>query len=271
MDARLPMDLATIVGIVLCTLLILASIIMGGSPIIFVNIPSVLIVVGGTIGATLIRNPLAEVIGTAKIAAKAFTIKLAEPLQLITRIVEFSRKARKEGMLALENVDCGYDFLKKGISLAVDGLEQDEIKAILTNDLQGMVNRHKRGREILEGMGQAAPAFGMIGTLIGLVQMLASMDDPSSIGPSMAVALLTTLYGALIANVICIPLADKLKVRSREEVLAMSICLEGILCLAQGDNPNAIDQKLKAFLSPKAREEKPQGKQPAAEPEEQAA
>jgi chemotaxis protein MotA len=163
------MDLATIVGIVLCIVLIFASILLGGSPIIFVNIPSILIVVGGTIGATLIRNPLAEVIGTVKVVAKAFTIKVKDPAELIVKIVEFSRKARKEGMLALENVDCGYDYLQKGITLAVDGLEQEEIKAILTNDLQGMVNRHKRGKEILDGMGQAAPAFGMIGTLIGLV------------------------------------------------------------------------------------------------------
>jgi chemotaxis protein MotA len=174
-------------------------------------------------------------------------------------------------MLALENVDCGYDYLQKGITLAVDGLEQEEIKAILTNDLQGMMMRHKRGKEILQGMGQAAPAFGMIGTLIGLVQMLADMDDPSSIGPAMAVALLTTLYGALIANVVCIPLADKLTVRSREEVLAMNICFEGVVCLAQGDNPNAIDQKLKAFLAPKAREGKPAAERPAPEPEGQAA
>lgn len=265
------MDLATVIGIVLCIVLILGSILMGGSPIIFVNVPSMLIVVGGTIGATLIRNPLAEVTGTAKIVAKAFTVKLIEPVPLIARIVEFSRKARKEGMLALESVDCGYDFLQKAISLAVDGLEQEEIKSILSNDLQGTVSRHKRGREILEGMGASAPAFGMIGTLIGLVQMLASMDDPSTIGPSMAIALLTTLYGALIANVICLPLADKLKVRSREEIMSMSICLEGILCLSQGDNPNAIDQKLKAFLSPTAREQKAEEKPLAAEPEEQAA
>jgi len=265
------MDLATIAGIVLCIILILASIVMGGSPIIFVNIPSVLIVVGGTIGATLMRNPLADVVGMVKVVAKAFTIKLTDPHELIVRIVEFSRKARKEGMLSLENGDCGYDYLQKGITPAVDGLEQEEIKAILTNDLQGMVNRHKRGKEILDGMGQAAPAFGMIGALIGLVQMLSNMEDPSAIGPAMAVALLTTLYGALISNVICIPLADKLKMRSREEVMAMSICFEEVVCLSQGDNPNAIDQKLKAFLSPKAREGKPAEKQPAAEPEGQAA
>lgn len=265
------MDPATIVGIAICAVLILASIWIGGSWVIFIDLPALLIVVGGTIGVTLIRNPLAEVIGMVQVVAKAFTIKPTDPHELILRMVEFSHKARKEGMLALENVRCGYDYLQKGITLAVDGLDQEEIKAILTNDLQGMVNRHKRGREILEGMGQAAPAFGMIGTLIGLVQMLSDMADPSSIGPGMAIALLTTLYGALIANVICLPLADKLKIRSREEVMAMSICFEGVLCLVQGDNPNAIDQKLKAFLSPKAREGKPAEKQPSPEPEGQAA
>jgi len=265
------MDPATVVGIAICAVLILASIWIGGSWVIFIDLPALLIVVGGTIGVTLIRNPLAEVIGMVQVVAKAFTIKPTDPHELILRMVEFSRKARNEGMLALENVRCGYDYLQKGITLAVDGLDQEEIKAILTNDLQGMVNRHKRGREILEGMGQAAPAFGMIGTLIGLVQMLSDMADPSSIGPGMAIALLTTLYGALIANVICLPLADKLKIRSREEVMAMSICFEGVLCLVQGDNPNAIDQKLKAFLSPKAREGKPAEKQPSPEPEGQAA
>ncbi len=248
------MDLATVIGVVVCTILIVASIVLGGSPMLFVNIPSVLIVVGGTLGASMIRNSLAEVLGTAQVVGKGFRHRLLSPVEIIERIVELSRKSRKEGMLALENEDCGYDFLQKGVVLAVDGLEQQEIAKILTNDLQGMINRHKRGQEILEGMGQAAPAFGMIGTLIGLVQMLASLEDPSSIGPAMAVALLTTLYGALISNVICLPLADKLKAQSREEVLLMSVCIEGVLSLAEGHNPNAIDQKLRAFISPKLRE-----------------
>lgn len=263
------MDLATIIGIVICSVLITATIMLGGSLLMFVNVPSILVVIGGTIGASLVRNPLAELVGAAKVVGKAFKVVLKPPVELIEKIVELSRKSRKEGMLALETVDCEYEFLQKGVGLAVDGLEHDEIRKILTNDMSGMMSRHKRGQEILEGMGQAAPAFGMIGTLIGLVQMLANMEDPSSIGPAMAVALLTTLYGALVANVLCLPLADKLKVRSKEEVMAMSICLEGVLSLAQGDNPNAIDQKLRAFISPHLREAKAAEK--PAEAQEQAA
>ena len=196
------MDLATIIGIVLYIILVLAAIVMGGSPIMFVNVPSALVVVGGTIGTTLMRNPLATVLGTFAVVMKAFTIKVPEPIPLITQIVQLCKQARKNGMLALENVEIDYAFLGKGVGLGVDGVEPDQIRSILETDIRSTVGRHKRGQEVLQGMGAAAPAFGMIGTLIGLVQMLASMEDPSSIGPAMAVALLTTLYGAMLANVI---------------------------------------------------------------------
>ena len=249
------MDLATIIGIVLSIILVLAAIVMGGSPIMFVNVPSALVVVGGTIGTTLMRNPLATVLGTFGVVMKAFTIKVPEPIPLITQIVQLCKQARKNGMLALENVEIDYAFLGKGVGLGVDGVEPDQIRSILETDIRSTVGRHKRGQEVLQGMGAAAPAFGMIGTLIGLVQMLASMEDPSSIGPAMAVALLTTLYGAMLANVICLPLADKLKVRSQEEALSMMVCLEGVLGMVNGENPNQISQKLKSFLAPKLREE----------------
>ena len=186
------MDLATIIGIVLSIILVLAAIVMGGSPIMFVNVPSALVVVGGTIGTTLMRNPLATVLGTFGVVMKAFTIKVPEPIPLITQIVQLCKQARKNGMLALENVEIDYAFLGKGVGLGVDGVEPDQIRSILETDIRSTVGRHKRGQEVLQGMGAAAPAFGMIGTLIGLVQMLASMEDPSSIGPAMAVALLTT-------------------------------------------------------------------------------
>ena len=247
------MDIATIIGVLLSTALVVASIVMGGSPIMFVNVPSALVVIGGTIGATLIRNPLAEVIGTIGVVGKAFTTRIPASGTLINEIIELAREARKNGMLALENTEVEYGFLKKAISLGVDGVELDRIRSILETEISFTAARHRQGQQILEGMGAAAPAFGMIGTLIGLVQMLASLEDPSSIGPAMAVALLTTLYGALLANVICLPLADKLKVRSKEEVLTMSICLEGVIGMVQGDNPNSIDQRLKAFIAPKLR------------------
>ncbi|MCB9385141.1 MAG: MotA/TolQ/ExbB proton channel family protein [Bryobacterales bacterium] len=250
------MDLATVVGIVLCSILILSAIVLGGSPLMFIDIPSVLIVVGGTIGATLVRNPLAAVLGVAKVVMKAFTVKLPDPAGLISEIVGLSRKARKEGMLALENVPIDYPFLKKAISLCVDGIEVAQIRAILEADINAMASRHRRGASILEGIAEIAPAFGMIGTLIGLVQMLANMSDPSSIGPAMAVALLTTLYGALIANVACIPLAGKLKLRSEEELVSMIVCLEGCIGLSQGDNPGAIEQQLMSYLGPRSDDKK---------------
>lgn len=250
------MDLATVIGILLSIALVLAAIIMGGSPIMFVNVPSMMVVVGGTLGVTLMRNPLATVLGTFDVITKAFTTKVLMPEDLIAEVITLSRQARKNGMLSLENTEIEYAFMKKGVGLGVDGIELDQIRMILETDIRGMTSRHKRGQEVLEGMGAAAPAFGMIGTLIGLVQMLASMEDPSTIGPAMAVALLTTLYGALIANVFCLPLADKLKVRSQEEVLNMAICLEGVISMVSGDNPSQIDRKLKSFLRPKRSEEK---------------
>ena len=218
----------------------------------FVNLPSALVVIGGTIGATLVRNPLATVIGTVGVVSKAFMTKVPLPDQLIPQVVGIAKTARKD-LLALEKMVIDYGFLAKGVGLCVDGVKSDQIRAVLETDMRATANRHKRGQEILEGMGQAAPAFGMIGTLIGLVQMLATMEDPSTIGPAMAIALLTTLYGALISNIVCLPLADKLKVRSGEEVLSMMVCLEGVIGIAQGSNPSAIDQQLKGFLAPKLR------------------
>lgn len=251
------MDLATIIGLAISTALVLLAIVMGGSAMMFVNPPSMLIVVGGTFGATLIKNPLADVLATIKVVGKAFSAKTPPTPELIDEIVTLSRKARKEGMLALENTPVSYDFLSKAIAMCVDGIEVPQMREILENDVRATAGRHKRGSQILMGIGEAAPAFGMIGTLIGLVQMLASLEDPSSIGPAMAVALLTTLYGALLANVVALPLADKLKVRSSEELMAMSVCIEGAIGLSQGDNPGAIDQKLKAFLAPSLREAEP--------------
>ena len=248
------MDLATLVGIVLSIVLVAAAILMGGSPIMFVDPPSALIVIGGTIGVTLMRNPLSAVLGTLGVVGKAFTTRVPASDLLIPRIQELSKKARKDSLLSLENVEIEFDFLKKGIMLCVDGIEPSVVRGILETDVRNTSSRHKRGQQILEGMGGAAPAFGMIGTLIGLVQMLANMSDPASIGPAMALALLTTLYGALIANVFCLPLADKLKVRSQEEMLAMMLCIEGVMGIVQGEHPAAIGHQLKAFLAPKHRE-----------------
>jgi chemotaxis protein MotA len=259
------MDLATIIGILVASALVVGAIMMGGSPIMFLDASSAMIVIGGTLGATLIRNPLATVLGTFRVVGKAFTTKIPPPDDLIRQVVDLSQRARKEGILGLENTEIEYGFLAKAISLCVDGRKEEEIRQIVENEMRSTAQRHKRGQDILRGMGSAAPAFGMLGTLIGLVQMLAAMSDPSSIGPAMALALLTTLYGAVVANVFCLPLADKLQVRSQEELLSMQVCLDGVLGIADGLNPKSLDEQLKSFISPKSRQA------PEKQKEEQAA
>ncbi len=258
------MDLSTIIGIILGIALVASAILMGQSPMIFVNPPALMLVVGGTVGATLMRNPLSAVFGTIKVVSKAFLTKLRPPAELIEQVVGMSRKARKESLLSLEKVKIDYQYLAKGIQLCVDGLEPSQIRGIMETEIEATAARHKRGQDILEGIGAAAPAFGMIGTLIGLVQMLTSMDDPKAIGPAMAVAILTTLYGAMIANMIALPLADKLKVRSQEERLIMTLCLEGVLGVVQGEHPASIDEKLNAFIPARQRATKDAGQTKAA-------
>jgi chemotaxis protein MotA len=246
------MDLATIIGVVISTLLVVTAILMGGEPIIFFDPSSALIVIGGTVGATLMRNSLSTVLGTLAVVRNAFATKVPAPEELIAKLLETAKTARKD-ILALEKLQFDYPFLGKGIRLCVDGSNGEQIRQMLETDIRGTVTRHKRGQEVLIGAGQAAPAFGMIGTLIGLVQMLANMSDPSSIGPAMALALLTTLYGAFLANVLCLPLADKLKVRSQDEVLSMTLCLEATVGIADKQNPRVIEQALQSFVAPKLR------------------
>lgn len=217
--------------------------------------PSMLIVVGGTIGASLIAYPLKEVLGSGKIIKNAFFFQVQSTTDLIASLVDFAGKARKDGILALQSVvkEAGDPFLEKGIQMAVDGQETESIEVILTTEIDYIKNRHKLGAEIMTTMGTFAPAMGLIGTLIGLVQMLQNMSDPSSIGPAMAVALLTTFYGAILANMIFLPIAGKLKMRSSEEVLVKELILEGIVSISSGDNPRTMEQKLHTFLSPKSR------------------
>ncbi len=250
------MDIATVVGIIAGFGLISVTILMGGVPGIFINIPSIIVVLGGTIASTLINYPLREVLGVFGPIRNAFFHQERDPAELIKKLVEFATIARKEGILALENHSSGTgdEFLEKSVQLAIDGTAPELIKDILTTEVAFMEDRHASGQSILNAMGAAAPAFGMIGTLIGLVQMLATMDDPSTIGAGMAVAILTTLYGSVMANVIFLPTAGKLKVRTAAELLIREITIEGILSIQSGDNPRVVEQKLKAFISPAQRE-----------------
>ena len=250
------MDIATILGVVSAFGLVLTAIFMGSGLELFISIPSAMIVVGGTIGTTMINYPLKEVIGVLNVVKKAIIAKTPSSEDLIRQFMEFAGKARKEGILSLEGdiKNVSDEFLQKGIQLSIDGLEPKAISDLLETEVDFIRNRHQLGAEVFTTMGTYAPAMGMIGTLIGLVQMLQSMDDPSSIGPAMAVALLTTFYGSVMANIICMPIAGKLRVRSKEEMLIKELTIQGVICLANGDNPRSLEQKLHAFLPPKLRE-----------------
>ena len=249
------MDIATVVGIIAGFTLIVMGIMDGGEIGSFLNVPSALMVLGGSFAATLVNFPLGHIVGIAGIAKKAFLWKSIPPTELIEKIVGFAETARREGILALEQAVQEVDdaFMGAGIRLAVDGTEPELIQTILETELSFVDERHKSGASIFEFMGSTAPAFGMVGTLVGLVIMLSNLDDPSAIGPGMALALITTLYGAIVANLIFIPIAGKLKVRSAEESLQKRMIMEGIMSIQSGDNPRIVEQKLNVFIAPNMR------------------
>lgn len=249
------MDIATILGV----LGGLGVIAMGIGPTmigIFISVPSMLIVIGGTMGAMLVNYPLSDLGTMVKVMAKTLAYKVPNAKDMIPMMVDFASRARRDGILVLETSVKEVDdpFLARGIQLAVDGAEPQMILKILETEVEYIKERHRIGADMAQAFGTFLPAFGMIGTLIGLVLMLQSLDDPSTIGPSMAIALITTFYGALLANLIFLPMAGKLKKRSADEVLVKELVIEGIISIASGDNPRLMEQKLHAFLLPKLRE-----------------
>ncbi len=248
------MDIGTIIGIVSGIGLIIASIMIGSGLGAFIDVPSVLVVIGGSTAAMLIAFPLNKVIGSIKIAMKAFFSPKQSPEEIIEKVVDLAVKARKESIIALEKEEIDDPFLAKGIRLVVDGTAPALVRSILKTEIGFMKQRHATGQKVFKTLGAMGPAFGMIGTLIGLVQMLQNLSDPGSIGPAMAVALLTTFYGAILANLIAIPIAEKLSGKSAEEVLMMEVVIEGVLSILEGDNPIIVRSKLEAFLSPKLRQ-----------------
>ncbi|XXJ18386.1 motility protein A [Desulfovibrio caledoniensis] len=249
------MDLGTIIGIVLSFGLVLSAIMTGSSLIIFVSVPSLLIVVGGTIGAGLVNYPMNYIIGVIGVIKNTFFSSLDSPAEIIDRFKDYANRARREGILSLEPLikEIDDDYMRKGLQLTVDGLEPQTIQEILETEISYLAERHATGADVVSALGTLAPAMGMIGTVIGLVQMLQTMSDPSSIGPAMAVALLTTLYGAIIANLVLMPMAGKLKARSKEEILLREMIMEGILSISKGENPRIIEEKLNSYLPPKDR------------------
>jgi len=250
------MDFATIVGIICAFALVCSAIMLGGDIGLFLDVPSLMIVLGGTMGATLINYPLPDMLKVFKVVKNAFFHRGVTVQGTIADFVTLAGIARREGILALEPsmAEMKDEFLRKGLQLSVDGLEPSSIRDILGTEIVSIQERHKLGSEIFTTLGTFAPALGMIGTLIGLVQMLKTMDDPSSIGPAMAVALLTTFYGAILANLFCLPVAGKLKTRSNQEVMMKELMTEGIISIAKGDNPRIIEQKLNAYLPLELRE-----------------
>ena len=250
------MDIATVLGLLTGIGLVLGSIMMGGGGIgPFINIPSAMITIGGSFAALLISFPLGSVLGTANVVKKCFLQKLPLAPDLVERFKEMSAIARRDGVLALEEklADIEDDFFKRGLEMVVGGSAKEEIESVLETEISYVDERHKLGKKIIDSLGAAAPAFGMVGTLIGLVQMLRTLDDPSQIGGGMATALLTTLYGALVANLFCIPLAGKLEARNKEEMMVRELTLTGLLGLVEGQTPRALQGRLGSFLSPNTR------------------
>jgi chemotaxis protein MotA len=258
------MDIATIIGFISGSILIISAIVLGGSPLIFINIPSILIVLGGTIAVTFVKFKMGDVIGSIAVAMKAFLVKMSDPEAMIEEMVNFTRIAKKEGLIALEKEVATDEFAAKALRYLSDGYDESLIEDMLSKDIRLTVQRHEVGQNVFKGMGDAAPAFGMIGTLIGLVQMLSSMDDPASIGPSMAVALLTTLYGAVLANFVFIPISEKLTLRSDQEKLNKSIIVEAAVSINRGVSPMVLEESLKIFLSPKQREQEKEAEESGA-------
>ena len=251
------MDISTLIGTVLAFGLVLFAMATGdGGLIVFVHGPSLMIVFGGTIAVTMMAFPMSDVKSIVKVMLVTAFDKISTPSEEIERVVEYANLARKEGLLALETKlqDVDDTFFAKGIQLVIDGFGAETVRDIMDLEAEWQGQRHSLGKKMLDQMGSFAPAFGMIGTLVGLVQMLQNLSDPSSIGQGMATALLTTLYGAMLANMVFIPLAGKLDVRAKQEALLRELMIEGIVAIQSGEKPQLIKEKLKGFLAPGVRE-----------------
>ncbi len=247
------MDIATIIGLIGGTSLVVVSILIGGTFSIFVNLPGLLIVIGGTIATCFIKFTMEDIINSIRVSMKAFMVKIDPPEEIMEKMVSVAKVAKERGLMALESEKPDDEFAAKAFQFLADGFDEQQIKELLQKDINLTIQRHMTGRNVFKGMGGSAPAFGMIGTLIGLVQMLANMSNPQDIGPAMAIALLTTLYGALIANLVCLPLADKLALRSQQEQISKNLILDAVLGIARGLSGMVFQETLKIHLSPKDR------------------
>jgi chemotaxis protein MotA len=250
------MDIATLGGLILGLVLLVVAIVSKGSIMLFIDPGSVIIVVGGMIAAVMVSFPLKLFLSVGKVVMKA-VFAVEQPVNdMIALLVKFAERARREGILALEKQmeEVNDEFLRNGIQLAVDGTEPELLRDIMMTELSYLEERHKTGKSLIDAFGALGPAWGMIGTLVGLVLMLANLDDPDALGPGMAVALITTFYGAILANLVFIPMASKLERRSKEELLLREMMIMGILSIQSGDNPRIVEQKLNSFIAPSDRQ-----------------
>jgi len=252
------MDIATTLGVIFGFLVIFGTIAFEsrGGMAIFFNVPAIAIVVGGTTCATMIHFSMKQFLGVMSVVKKTLLTKIAAPQEVIQRMVNYSAVNRRDGALALEQ-EIGKikdPFLSKGLQMLVDGADEHAIRDLLGLEIQYMEERHSMGKKILDFMGASAPSFAMVGTLIGLVSMLSRMENPDEIGKGMATALVCTFYGALIANLVFIPMGGKLGQYSKAEKIAMEMIVEGVCCIAKGDNPTAVGEKMQVFISTRHRE-----------------
>lgn len=248
------MDLATLVGLVFGIFIVLGAILIESSIMDFVNLPGLVIVVIGTIAITLVKYRLSSVATSFKLAFSTVFLEQTEnPVMLIEKVRELSGIVRKEGILGLENAEIEDEFLAKGIALCIDGHPSEFIEELLIQELEQSIERYETAEKVFRGVAETAPGLGMLGTLVGLVQMLNNMSEPSSVGPAMAVALLTTFYGAFIAQVIAIPLADKLNLKAMDEHRNMSLVITSVQNILKGQNPRVITEVLISYLPPAQR------------------
>lgn len=251
------MDIATIIGLIVAFGMMYASVVMGGGRLSsFWDTASILMVFGGTTGAIMTCFPLKTLLKSPKSMLKLVLNKPEDHQETIQVIVKLAEIARKDGLLALEPrvEEIKSPFVRLGIQMAIDGTRPEVIEDVLRTDMQSMSLRHKEGKAVVDQAGRFAPAFGMIGTLLGLIIMLGNMSDPSKIGAGMAVALVTTLYGAVLSNAMFLPFAEKLALASKQEIMGREMAIRGIMAIQSGENPRLIDQKLSTWLAPTLRD-----------------
>lgn len=249
------MDLGTIIGFVFGLVCLVVSILLGGTIDAYIDVPSVFVTLGGGLASTVISYKLKDIIGVTKLVGNAFKSKTSSAVDTIAMMVKLSEKTRREGLLSIEPEleQMKDEFIKQSLQLVVDGIESETIKDFMDTEIENMQARHGKGQAIFKTMAALFPAWGMIGTLIGLINLLKSLNDPAQIGPAMSVALITTFYGSIMANFVCTPIANKLKLNSDEEVHQREMIAEAVISIQAGENPKMLEQKLKIFLKPEER------------------